>query len=354
MISRIRKAGARPVRRAPAREVVGLSDDWRAWVVENARRGVSREALVDTLLENDVPAVIAQREVRELLASPAMAACLALDRRVQSLELVARLGRVLAEQAPRPEEIARVHRIDAEAFYAHHFAACRPLVLTGLTEGWPALGKWSPAHFKERFGEAEIEIMANRNADPTPDRNFEAHRRKVRLGEFVDQIAAAGETNDFYMVAHNHARDNPALRPLYDDVRPPEDIFDPQALVRSSSLWLGPAGTLTSLHHDTTNVLFCQIHGRKRFWMISPLETALLDAADGFYAAVRAADLEGGGHPEIGPVRVHRVDLAPGDALFIPAGWWHEVLALDPSISFSLMNFRRPNDYSWYRPGHRS
>jgi hypothetical protein len=354
MISRIRKAGARPLRRAPAREVVTLSDDWRAWVVDNARRGVGREDLVETLVGNDVPAHIAAREVREILDSPAMAACLALDRRVQQLELVARLGRVMAEQAPRPDQIERVHRIDADAFYAHHFAACRPLVLTGLTEGWPALGKWSPAHFKDRFGEAEIEIMADRDADPTPDRNFEAHRRKVRMADFVDMISAAGKTNDFYMVAHNHARDNPTLRSLFDDVRPPEDIFDPQATERASSLWLGPEGTLTPLHHDTTNVLFCQIHGKKRFWMISPHETALLEAVDGFYASVRAADLEAGRHPELGEVRVYRVDLAPGDALFIPAGWWHEVLALEASISFSLMNFRRPNDYSWYRPGSRS
>ncbi|UQA61279.1 cupin-like domain-containing protein [Polyangium aurulentum] len=354
MISRIHKAGARTIRRAPAREVIALSDDWRAWVVENALRGVSREGLVETLVDNGVPARIAYREVSEILASPAMAACVALDRRVQKLEMVARLGRVMAEQAPRPDEIERVHRIDADAFYAHHFAACRPLFLTGFTEGWPALGQWSPAHFKERFGEAEIEIMADRNAHPTPDRDPAAHRRKVRMADFVDMIAAAGATNDFYMVAHNHARENPALRPLFDDVRPPGDIFDPAPLMRASSLWLGPAGTLTPLHHDTTNVLFCQIYGKKRFWLVSPQETALLDRADGFYATVRATDLEAGRHPELGEVRVHRVDLAPGDSLFIPAGWWHEVLALEPSISFSLMNFRRPNDYSWYRPGSRS
>jgi hypothetical protein len=28
------------------------------------------------------------------------------------------------------------------------------------------------------------------------------------------------------------------------------------------------------------------------------------------------------------------------------------VTSLDVSISFSLLGFRRPNDFGWYRPGH--
>ena len=47
----------------------------------------------------------------------------------------------------------------------------------------------------------------------------------------------------------------------------------------------------------------------------------------------------------------HEVELSPGQALFIPAGWWHEVDALDVSISLSVTAFARPNRYEWYRPG---
>jgi hypothetical protein len=28
------------------------------------------------------------------------------------------------------------------------------------------------------------------------------------------------------------------------------------------------------------------------------------------------------------------------------------VTSIDVSISFSLLAFRRPNDFSWYKPGH--
>lgn len=345
-----RFGGRRPPRRR-ARGELTLADDWRAWIVENALREVAPAALVSTLVSGGVALSLAQREVTAILASPAFVAARAAAARARSLELLARLRRTQEASAAAPEQIDRRPSIDADTFYRHYFAAGRPLVLTALTRDWPALGRWSPADFRARFGHAEIEVMADRDADPERDRNFEAHRRHVAMADYLDRIESGGASNDTYLVAHNGALRNPALRPLLDDVRPPDDLFDPALLATATSLWIGPAGTRTPLHHDTTNVFFCQIWGRKRFWLISPFETALLDGASGFFAGATAEEIEAGQRPELAGMRVARVDLGPGEALFLPAGTWHEVLALEPSISFSLLGFRRPNDLSWYVPG---
>ncbi len=38
-------------------------------------------------------------------------------------------------------------------------------------------------------------------------------------------------------------------------------------------------------------------------------------------------------------------EIGPGDALFLPIGWWHHVEALDVSISVSFTNFAADNDF---------
>jgi ribosomal protein L16 Arg81 hydroxylase len=44
--------------------------------------------------------------------------------------------------------------------------------------------------------------------------------------------------------------------------------------------------------------------------------------------------------------------LTPGQALFLPVGWWHCVRALDPSASIGLVDFIWPNNWeSCFPPG---
>ena len=118
-------------------------------------------------------------------------------------------------------------------------------------------------------------------------------------------------------------------------------------------MWIGPAGTVTPLHHDTTNILFCQIHGRKRVELISPQETVLFaEPHYGFYSEVSLEHIDASSSPALQQMVVKTAIVGPGDALFIPAGWWHRVTSLDVSISLSLLAFRRPNDFDWYRPGN--
>lgn len=46
-----------------------------------------------------------------------------------------------------------------------------------------------------------------------------------------------------------------------------------------------------------------------------------------------------------GPVLLE-AEIGPGDALFIPVGWWHHVVSLDASCSVLFTNFAWPNDFA--------
>jgi len=173
------------------------------------------------------------------------------------------------------------------------------------------------------------------------------------MDRYIDRVLAAGTTNDFYMVANNRTMMRPAFRALLDDVRAPRGVIEAPIPPGATSLWIGPAGTVTPLHHDSTNILFCQIYGRKRFELIAPTETALLAEPYGFYSPIDLDRRAEAAHPAVRALLVKDVVVGPGDCLFLPAGWWHRVTSLDVSISFSLLGFPRPNSFDWYRPGGR-
>jgi cupin-like protein len=326
-----------------------LSIDHRAWIVENLVAGVAQADLAKRLA-TQLPKRRAAAEIAAIARSPLLPVCAQLVRHARRLELVAALGRSHMRAAASPTEIERRKTPPAATFFRDYWAAHRPVVLVDATAKWPARKKWTPAYFRDELGDAEIEITSGRDGDPDYDANFAAHREKVRMAAFIDRVLAAGTTNDFYMVSNNKTMRRKRFRALLADVRPPADLFLPLA-PGATSLWIGPAGTITPLHHDTTNILFAQIHGRKRVDLISPQETALLvDPLNGFYSPVDVDHRRG--HPALRELLVKTVVLAPGEALYIPAGWWHRVTSLDVSISFSLLGFRKPNDFDWYRPGH--
>jgi hypothetical protein len=55
--------------------------------------------------------------------------------------------------------------------------------------------------------------------------------------------------------------------------------------------------------------------------------------------------------PDFAQARVLDVTLLPGDALFLPIGWWHQVRSLDFSVTLTYTNFRWNNSHHQSYPG---
>jgi hypothetical protein len=353
----------------PARER-GLSEEWRVWVTEALLGGAPVTAVLSELVAEGVPQRLAAREIDVIVSAVGhfrkvqQQVEVRAKRRDQVLRLLGEVARSAgAEQAPwsrlpeltdgaaSPGVIERLPSIDAETFFRHHYAASRPVVLTEAIRGWPQVATWSPAWFRDRFGAIEVAVTADRTSDPDYDRNTPAHTRTMTMGAFVDRMEALGHTNDIYMVARNEALRTPELASLLAELSDLPPFLRADHLAGCVSLWLGPAGTKTPLHHDTSNILFCQIHGRKRMHLCAPWERDLLADVSAVYSACDAEAAPGTAGAVPPSVQVYEVELAAGEALFLPVGWWHQVRALTPSISLSFTNFARPNRFDWYAPG---
>ena len=252
-----------------------------------------------------------------------------------------------------PETVPRRAGLSAETFFEQHYCANKPLVVTDVVGDWPACDRWTLDDLERRFGDVEVEAMVGRDADPECDRRFENHQTVMTMAELVGRLREheGSASNDVYMVARNRTLEREAMAPLFDDIAVPEEWLDPNGLRGACSLWLGPAGTVTPLHHDKNNILLCQIRGTKRIRLVAPFEVDVFDSLGAIYSPIDPLAEGDDRHPALEHIRVHEVTLESGEALFIPIGWFHHVVALTQSVSMSFTGFRRDNRFAWYTPG---
>ncbi|KZL74507.1 JmjC domain-containing protein [Colletotrichum tofieldiae] len=134
----------------------------------------------------------------------------------------------------------------------------------------------------------------------------------------------------------------PDLPPeLQDDLPVPRIVREVgKGDVYNSSVWLGLEPTYTPLHRDPNPNLFCQLVGNKAIRLLPP------SSGDRLYRRVQAQIQQSGnsrirtaemmeGRERVvmntavwgmeGPEDIVEARLSPGDALFIPTGWWHSV-----------------------------
>jgi len=331
-----------------------LDDGWRQWVAENRLRGCTPESMLETMTRSGLDAQASAAAVRELESNPVYLAALRHQQLLRKLESVVGNLQKLWESASNYSVVEKREQLSRDEFEQRYVRGCRPVVITGLARDWPAMKRWSPQDLKQRFGHLEVEVQAERQADPQYEVNKLQHRRRVRLGDFVDQVLVSGPSNDHYLTANNELLRRPEFAPLLADIGSLPDYCDASQLPNSCSFWFGPAGTVTPLHHDTLMLFHTQVVGRKRWRFVSPLETPRVYNYYDVYSPVDIDRPDLHRYPDFGQVKVLDVVVEPGETMFLPLGWWHQVTALDLSMSFSFSNPAVPNTFTYRNPDIRN
>ena len=282
--------------------------------------------------------------------SPGLIAARKFQQLQRKLESVLANQQKLWELAPAYERIEKRRGVSRDEFIERYAIGSRPVVLADLARDWPAMHRWSPQYLRDRFGHLEVQIQAERNADPKFEQNKLEHRRTARVGEFVDQVLAGGVTNDYYLTANNEVLRRPEFAPLLQDIGSLPDFCRREDLGQSINFWFGPAGTNTPLHHDTLMLLHTQVVGRKRWRLISPLQTPRLYNYFGVFSPIDIDHPDLARYPLFSGVKVLDVIVEPSETMFLPLAWWHQVSGLDVSLSVSYTNIDLPNNYDFVDP----
>lgn len=251
----------------------------------------------------------------------------------------------------RASAIERRAGLSSQDFLDLYYAPGRPVILTGEMAGWPALGRWTPEGLKAIVGPRVVEYQDRRAADPDFERDKDAHRVKGPFDAFIDRITSPGAGNDAYLTAYNSQANAEALSPLQGDLGALPKFLNPRA---EGMMWIGAAGSFTPLHHDLTNNFIAQVVGRKRLKLLPAGEAGrlyndvhvfsqIVDLDNPALSAARFAKLAG--------ARMYDLILEPGEILYVPLAWWHQVRALDFSVTLTYTSFLWPNDAHATYPG---
>jgi len=341
-----------PRPRADTPAAPALDASWRRWIVEQCLRGCTVESMLGVVERAGYSRVDAERAIAALDGDPAFAVAAALQQRQGKLESVALNLQRLWASDPHYATVEKRACADLseEEFAARYVRGCRPVVLTGHTRDWPALRRWSPADLKQRFGHLDVDIQSERRQDANYEQNKLRLTRRVNLGAFVDQVLEGGTTNDYYLTANNELLRQPAFASLLDDIGSLPPLCDRSQLADRSSFWFGPAGTVTPLHHDTLMLFHTQVVGRKRWRFISPLEWSRVYNLNHVFSEVDLERPDAARFPAFAESTVIEVVVEPGETIFLPLGWWHQVTSLDVSLSFSYSCLAMPNQFQYPDP----
>ncbi|NJO39276.1 MAG: cupin-like domain-containing protein [Cyanobacteria bacterium RU_5_0] len=136
------------------------------------------------------------------------------------------------------------------------------------------------------------------------------------------------------------------------------------------NLWVGPGGHTECLHYDPTDGTLIQLHGSKRIILFPPSQTANLYPYPFYvhlhhgmklrcwFSQVYPDRPDFQAFPKLKDALCHKqeVMLNPGEMLYIPTGWWHEVIALGDEMVCSVNRFwrvyptiRAIQSWEWWR-----
>ena len=272
-----------------------------------------------------------------------------------------------------PIDVVAAAALTYDVFVSHYLVPGRPLIITGVTEGWRAATALVDENGAPNV--AALAALAPATLVPIVDCGDDGRggaRSRVTLGEYgrywakKENAAGTEDTQNLYLKDAHLVRDIPGGHTLYrvpvwfaddwlnracdagwvggggggnDDDTTTTTTTAPRDDYRF--LYLGPAGSTTPLHADVLGSASwsASVAGVKRWRLLPPNLTPSLFDRFGLTLApdfdVPPDDPRFPGVAAVAAPAATQVDQPPGSAIFIPPGWHHTVTNLTPTLSIN-------------------
>lgn len=204
---------------------------------------------------------------------------------------------------------------------------------------WPAVGKWSPEYLSDIAGEESVPVSMAIDEQSRP--TMKKHIPLKEYVEFIEDRQNNPVESRIGPVPYLKQFDFLSIRPqLRDDM---DWSFLPNGR-KEVAFWLGTSSSVTGLHTDPNNGVLAQIYGSKRIYLFAPDQRELLYPNSKYDPATRCCDADAANpdyrkHPRFLGATGSVAEISKGQSLFIPKGWYHQVVGLENNISVNCFFF---------------
>lgn len=253
-------------------------------------------------------------------------------------------------------KVERAKSLSQKEFIENYLKPNKPVVVTEAMNDWPALKVWTPDYLSQKLGKYEVlvynelfDLIGIRTLEEYLARNFgrnsdEACCEYVRWYSRLKHVEFVWADKAFEVLKKDWG--HPDFLPLngysVPPCRSPSRCNATESRYPYRGIFISGRGARTRLHRDpwTTSAVLCQFQGKKKLTMFQPEQAMyLMNGKD--FADLSAPDLQR--FPGLQKARAVFEDvLCPGEILYIPSGWLHEIVSLSDSISVTW-NFVHEN-----------
>lgn len=210
-----------------------------------------------------------------------------------------------------------------------------PLLITGVASQWDCCASWELASLTERIGDLDVAPFVT-GASGTVLKQVNA-TRPMKAAEALAHLFGVQRIVEGSLYLRIGAA-SPGFDELAKDFEVPEvgAPYEPGA----TGVWFSQTGNVTPGHHDWWHSFLIQVRGTKRYTLVHPLDVVNAQSA---WRDAERYDLAPAPALELGQAvgwsgEVYYTGiLSPGEILYIPPFWLHEVETLtDGNISIPM------------------
>ncbi|XP_031563461.1 tRNA wybutosine-synthesizing protein 5-like [Actinia tenebrosa] len=209
-------------------------------------------------------------------------------------------------------------------FFQDFVSPSKPVLFKDAAKRSPAYKLWNDEYFlsypesREYIVTVETKKKENRSqpANDVPFSTYLKHYRK----------------KDVYMV-------NSVPNFLRKDVLVPsclacENMIHENLLY--NMMWMSNGGTKSVLHNDYAENLNCVFRGSKRFFIVDKKYMDLINVTDLGYSSVDVDRVDLDQYPGLYNMEHYEVTINPGDCLYVPFLWVHQVTSFNHNIAVNI------------------